>query len=136
MKTKRIIETGVVAASLLLLLVIGLCFFGPKNQTEYEIPDGTYRMETEENSEFVPYIHFYMEGDTVRFVFGADPRMSFAYAGEAELDGKLTAHADNGGETWIFEVISKDTIAFVQEGSSRFLGEEIPDGTVFRFMNN
>ena len=117
MKTKRIIKI-VLSTVLPLLAVVGWLRFGPKNRTVYGISDGTYRLVTEDDSEFAPYIHFDMSGETTRFVFGADPRMSFSYTGTVEMDGKISAHAENGGETWIFEVIDNDTIAFVRHGSS------------------
>lgn len=110
MKTKRIIRI-VLPAALLLLTVGSWLLFGPKDRIVYGISEGTYRLVTEDDSEFAPYIHFDMTGETARFVFGADPRMSFAYTGTVELNGKVTAHTENGGETWIFEVIDNDTIA-------------------------
>ena len=133
MKTKWIIEKLPVFA-LLLLLAGAWLLFRPKKETVYGITDGTYRMVTAENSGTKPFIHFTTEGKAVRFVFGADPRMSYAYRGTVELDGKVKVHADNGGENWIFEVIDKDTIAFVQQGSSRFMGQTLPDGTIFQYV--
>ena len=133
MKTKWITEKLSVFA-LLLLLAGAWLLFGPKNKTVYGITDGTYRMVTAENGGSTPFIHFTMEGEAVWFVFGADPRMSYAYTGTVELDGKVRVHADDGGETWIFEVIDNDTIAFVQQGSSRFMGQTLPDGTIFQYI--
>lgn len=133
MKTKWIIEKLPVFA-LLLLLAGAWLLFRPKKETVYGITDGTYRMVTAENSGAKPFIHFTTEGKAVRFVFGADPRMSYAYRGTVELDGKVKVHVDNGGENWIFEVIDKDTIAFVQQGSSLFMGQKLPDGTIFQYV--
>ena len=93
-------------------------------------------MVAEEDSKFTPYIHFDMKGETTRFVFCADPGMSFAYTGTVQLDGKVKACADNGGETWIFEVIDNDTIAFVDRGSSKFMGQTLPDGSLFRYSSD
>lgn len=132
MKTKRIIKI-VLSAVLPLLAVVGWLLFGPKDKIVYGISDGTYRLVTEDDSEFAPYIHFDMTGETARFVFGADPRMSFAYTGTVELNGRITAHTENGGETWIFEAIDSDTIAFVRRGSSQFYGQPLEDGALFRY---
>ena len=92
-------------------------------------------MVTEDGSENAPAIHFDMSGEKIRFVFGMDPRMSFAYTGTVQLDGKVRLRADNGGETWIFEVPDNDTIVFVRSGSSDFVGEALPDGAVFRYVS-
>ena len=120
---------------LFLLIVAGVLAAGFGSKTYYGISEGTYRMETEEDSSLRPLIHFDMEGSDIRFVFGADERISFAYSGYVELDGKVKAHSENGGKIWIFEVVDNDTIRFIQKGSSEFPLKEgsIPDGAVFRY---
>lgn len=133
MKMKRI--TKIVLPGILLLAVCAWSLPGLKSRTVYGISEGTYRMVTEEDSNFTPYIHF-DKGESTRFVFCADPRMSFAYTGTVQLDGKVKACADNGSETWIFEVIDNDTIAFVGRGSSKFMGQTLPDGSLFRYSSD
>lgn len=118
-----------------LFAVVAVCFLLLRSRTIYGISEGTYRMVTEDGSETAPAIHFDMSGEKIRFVFGMDPRMSFAYTGTVQLDGKVRLQADNGGDVWIFDVPDNDTIVFVQSGSSDVMGENLPDGAVFRYVS-
>lgn len=132
MKMKRTIKIALCAG---VILAVAACFLLLRSKTVCGISEGTYRMVTEDGSGNAPAIHFGMSGEKIRFVFGMDPRMSFAYTGTVQLDGKVRLRADNGGETWIFEVPDNDTIVFVRSGSSDFVGEDLPDGAVFRYVS-
>lgn len=126
MKMKRTIKIALCAG---VILAVAACFL------VCGISEGTYRMVTEDGSGNAPAIHFDMSGEKIRFVFGMDPRMSFAYTGTVQLDGKVRLRADNGGNVWIFQVPDNDTIVFVRSGSSDFMGEDLPDGAVFRYVS-
>ena len=118
-----------------LLLAAAACFLLPRSKVVYGISEGTYRMVTENGSETAPFIHFDMSAQPGRFVFAKDMRMSFAYTGTVRLDGEVRLQADNGGEIWIFDVPDNDTLVFVGKASSDFMGEKLPDGTVFRYVS-
>lgn len=124
---------------LILLLVLLLAGFLARNENRiiYGISEGTYRMVTEEDSTLQPLIHFYMEDKGTRFVLGADERISFAYRGTVELDGRVNLYCENGGQKWIFEVVDNDTLRFVQRGSSEFPLKDgsLPDGAVFQYAD-
>lgn len=117
----------------ILLLIAGLLLW-KGNKIHYGISEGTYRMVTQADSPHQPFIHFDMGNDSIRFVFGRDLRMSFAYRGTVTLNGQVNLHCENGGEKWIFEVVDNDTIRFVQKGSSEFPLKEgtLPDGAIFQ----
>ena len=132
MKMRRTIKIALCAG---LILAATVCFLLPRSKTVYGISEGTYRMVMEDGIETAPLVHFDMSGDRIRFVFGMDPRMSFAYTGTVQLDGTVRLRADNGGDVWIFEVPDNDTIIFVQNGSSDCMGENLPDGAVFRYVS-
>lgn len=132
MRTKRTIKIALCAG---LILAAAACFLLLRSKTVYGISEGTYRMVTEDGSGNAPAIHFDMSGEKIWFVFGMDPRMSFAYTGTVQLDGKVRLRADNGGNVWIFQVPDNDTIVFVRSGSSDFMGEDLPDGAVFRYVS-
>ena len=132
MKMKRTIKIALCAG---LLLAAAAIFFLPRSRTVYGISEGTYRMVTEDGSETAQSVYFDMSGEKIRFVFGMDPRMSFTYTGTAQLNGKVRLQAENGGETWIFDVPDNDTIVFVRNGSSDVMGENLPDGAVFRYVS-
>ena len=131
MKMKRTIKLALCAG---LILAVAACFL-LRSRVVYGISEGTYRMVTEDGSETAPSVHFDMSGEKTRFVFGMDPRMSFAYTGTVQLNGKVRLQADNGGNVWIFDVPDNDTIVFVRSGSSDFMGENLPDGAVFRYVS-
>ena len=95
MKTRRTIKIALCAG---LILAAAACFLLLRSKTVYGISEGTYRMVTEDGSGNAPAIHFDMSGEKIRFVFGMDPRMSFAYTGTVQLDGKVRLRADNGGK--------------------------------------
>lgn len=132
MKMKRTIKIALCAG---VVLAVAACFLLLRSKTVCGISEGTYRMVTEDGSGNAPAIHFDMSGEKIRFVFGMDPRMSFAYTGTVQLDGKVRLRADNGGNVWIFQVPDNDTIVFVRSGSSDFMGEDLPDGAVFRYVS-
>ena len=132
MKMKRTIKIALCAG---VILAVAACFLLLRSKTVCGISEGTYRMVTEDGSGNAPAIHFDMPGEKIRFVFGMDPRMSFAYTGTVQLDGKVRLRADNGGNVWIFQVPDNDTIVFVRSGSSDFMGEDLPDGAVFRYVS-
>ena len=132
MKMKRTIKIALCAG---VILAVAACFLLLRSKTVCGISEGTYRMVTEDGSGNAPAIHFDMSGEQIRFVFGMDPRMSFAYTGTVQLDGKVRLRADNGGNVWIFQVPDNDTIVFVRSGSSDFMGEDLPDGAVFRYVS-
>ena len=132
MKMKRTIKIALCAG---VILAVAACFLLLRSKTVCGISEGTYRMVTEDGSGNAPTIHFDMSGERIRFVFGMDPRMSFAYTGTVQLDGKVRLRADNGGNVWIFQVPDNDTIVFVRSGSSDFMGEDLPDGAVFRYVS-
>ena len=132
MKMKRTIKIALCAG---VILAVAACFLLLRSKTVCGISEGTYRMVTEDGSGNAPASHFDMSGEKIRFVFGMDPRMSFAYTGTVQLDGKVRLRADNGGNVWIFQVPDNDTIVFVRSGSSDFMGEDLPDGAVFRYVS-
>ena len=132
MKMKRTIKIALCAG---VILAVAACFLLLRSKTVCGISEGTYRMVTEDGSGNAPAIHFDMSAEKIRFVFGMDPRMSFAYTGTVQLDGKVRLRADNGGNVWIFQVPDNDTIVFVRSGSSDFMGEDLPDGAVFRYVS-
>ena len=132
MKMKRTIKIALCAG---VILAVAACFLLLRSKTVCGISEGTYRMVTEDGSGNAPAIHFDMSWEKIRFVFGMDPRMSFAYTGTVQLDGKVRLRADNGGNVWIFQVPDNDTIVFVRSGSSDFMGEDLPDGAVFRYVS-
>ena len=132
MKMKRTIKIALCAG---VILAVAACFLLLRSKTVCGISEGTYRMVTEDGSGNAPAIHNDMSVEKIRFVFGLDPRMSFAYTGTVQLDGKVRLRADNGGNVWIFQVPDNDTIVFVRSGSSDFMGEDLPDGAVFRYVS-
>ena len=92
MKMKRTIKIALCAG---VILAVAACFLLLRSKTVCGISEGTYRMVTEDGSGNAPAIHFDMSGEKIRFVFGMDPRMSFAYTGTVQLDGKVRLRADN-----------------------------------------
>ena len=118
-----------------LLTVLGFLIYNG-NQTHYGISEGTYRMVTQEDSPQQPFIHFDMKGAEIRFVFGCDLRMSFAYRGTVTLNGRANLNCENSEEKWIFEVVDNNTLRFAQRGSSEFLLKEgsLQDGAIFQFV--
>ena len=78
MKMKRTIKIALCAG---VILAVAACFLLLRSKTVCGISEGTYRMVTEDGSGNAPAIHFDMSGEKIRFVFGMDPRMSFAIPG-------------------------------------------------------
>lgn len=106
------------------------------NQIHYGISEGKYQMEAELDG-MRPFLYFDMQSDPIRFVFGRDLRMSFAYRGTVTLNGRVNLHCENSGEKWVFEVVDNNTLRFVQKESSEFPLKDatLPDGTLFQYVN-
>lgn len=124
---KKALLTGI-----FLMAILGLCFLSGE-KTIYGISEGTYEL-SEEIEGCVPVIHFDMSSSEIRFTMAADRRISMAYRGRVELDGRVHAIADNGKDRWIFEVLDNERIAFVCSGSTELkLGSQVtlPDGAIF-----
>lgn len=131
MNKKQLLLTGILLFAFVLLVMT-------RSKTVYGISEGTYEL-TEEIAECVPVIHFAMSDSEIRFTMAADRRISLAYHGRVELDGRVNAIADNGKDRWIFEVVDNDRIAFIQRGSSEWkLGSDIklPDGAIFQYVQS
>lgn len=132
MKMKRTIKIALCAG---LILAAAACFLLLRSKTVYGISEGTYRMVTEDGSENAPAIHFDMSGEKIRFVFGMDPRMSFAYTGTVQLDGKVRLRRTMGERLGFLKCRIMTQSYLSEAGPSDFVGEALPDGAVFRYVS-
>lgn len=119
------------AALLLIPVILAAVFLYNGNAVIYGISEGTYEMQTD--AEAVPVIYFDMSEEPTRFVMAGDRRLSFAYRGTVQLkNGYACLHIENGGQTWVFEVMDNDTIAFAESKSDEC--KLAKDGDVFVYQ--
>ena len=122
-----------VAVLLVVVLAVAGVLIANGNKMVYGISEGTYVKQTEES--YVPFVHFDMSQEPAHFWMAADKRVSFAYRGTVELkNGYVYLRIENGGQTWVFEVIDNDTLAFVESKSDEC--QLAKDGDVFRYQKN
>lgn len=115
---------------LTVLLIAAAVFFRNRNQVVYGISQGIYVMQTEQEN--VPEICFDLTEQPSHFVAVGDRRMSFAYRGTVEVKkGYAWLHVENSGQTWVFEVIDNDTLAFVESESDEC--KLAKDGDIFLY---
>lgn len=121
------------AIALVLIAVIAfVLFLHNGNKVIYGISEGLYEMQTD--AEAVPIIYFDMSEEPTRFVMTGDRRMSFAYRGTVQLkNGYAYLHIENGGQTWVFEVLDNETIAFSEKKSEKC--NLAKDGDIFIYQD-
>lgn len=120
------------------LALLIVTFSGCKGQKEPELLNGSYMLSQYMGAYMSPIIKFDTEKNT--FSFHYDYLSSYYAYGEFTIkDNKIFAETDDGKYTYIFEIKDKETIVFVQEGSSEIdiIDEKAPqviDGSKFVLM--
>ena len=113
---------------LFLAIAVAAILISNRNMSRFGISEGTYTMVTEDDEQR-PRIHFYDEGEKMRFVLASDIHVSAAYTGRVEQNGKKL-HCINKDKTWVFEIQDEGTIRYCRSESSEY---PLPDGAIFQY---
>jgi len=126
----------IIMSSILFVIMLSGALLSGCTKTVYGLSDGTYVMQGAQDKTLQPTITLNVEEET--FFFSYDVVSSYFPHGSWECyDGTFVAKTDDNKYTYLFEVVDKDTIRFVQRNSSQITSIKgdtlVLDGAEFKF---